>query len=182
MLLHMKVQYNTITIQSVPTIRWSSFPMFLSTYWRVRNAVYFLNYAIYKVTLLPFHIIKNKLKYILDSHIKKMLAVGNVIFWYTGLSSSVVRPLAFGAKGPGSIPTSLIHSEICFLDLYILFYLVLWHWIGSWAWQPGFNHSAFEFDLVITLGKLYTYNCAIANQAIHPFLVSKWELAIYQRK
>ena len=43
-----------------------------------------------------------------------------------------------------------------------------------WALQHGLIPTqAFGFDHVMTLNMLCTYTCALANQAIHPFWVSK---------
>ena len=36
------------------------------------------------------------------------------------------------------------------------------------------------FNRVMTLSKLYTYTCALANQAIHPFGVGKFVPPIYR--
>ena len=41
-----------------------------------------------------------------------------------------------------------------------------------------FPLKTFGFDRVMIMSKLYTYTCALANQAIHPFGVDKLVLVI----
>ena len=72
---------------------------------------------------------------------------------------------------PGSFYRDII------ISLYFMARLVHWYLVGSWGPRIGLNSPTslwiWSWDRVMTLNKLCTYTCALANQAIHPLRVGK---------
>ena len=84
--------------------------------------------------------------------------------------------LATGAKGPVfKIPLAYADLEICFFGFYVqhIWFIVIESDLVLACRSGSISARAFEVNGVVTLSKLCTYKCALANQAIYPFRVCK---------